>query len=189
MALAFGAQKTIENLIGSVVVVADRPVHVGDYCKFGTYEGTVIDIGIRSTRIRTLNRTIVTVPNGEFSALQIENFTARDMFWFLHNLFIKRTADLAEVERMIADLQGFLASHSLTNDEWNQVWIKELRQDCYVIEMRAYIPASGAQEFYDKQSQLILQVLKFLENYQVEHALPSQTVVLDDKNRLNQPDS
>ncbi len=189
LALAFGAQKTIENLIGSVVVVADRPVHVGDYCKFGTYEGTVIDIGIRSTRIRTLNRTIVTVPNGEFSALQIENFTARDMFWFLHNLFIKRTADLAEVERMIADLQGFLASHSLTNDEWNQVWIKELRQDCYVIEMRAYIPASGAQEFYDKQSQLILQVLKFLENYQVEHALPSQTVVLDDKNRLNQPDS
>lgn len=189
LVLAFGAQKTIENLIGSVVVVADRPVHVGDYCKFGTYEGTVIDIGIRSTRIRTLNRTIVTVPNGEFSALQIENFTARDMFWFLHNLFIKRTADLAEVERMIADLQGFLASHSLTNDEWNQVWIKELRQDCYVIEMRAYIPASGAQEFYDKQSQLILQVLKFLENYQVEHALPSQTVVLDDKNRLNQPDS
>lgn len=189
LALAFGAQKTIENLIGSVVVVADRPVHVGDYCKFGTYEGTVIDIGIRSTRIRTLNRTIVTVPNGEFSALQIENFTARDMFWFLHNLFIKRTADLAEVERMIADLQDFLASHSLTNDEWNQAWIKELRQDCYVIEMRAYIPASGAQEFYDKQSQLILQVLKFLENYQVEHALPSQTVVLDDKNRLNQSDS
>ncbi|UTO05729.1 mechanosensitive ion channel family protein [Moraxella sp. FZLJ2107] len=189
LALAFGAQKTIENLIGSVVVVADRPVHVGDYCKFGTYEGTVIDIGIRSTRIRTLNRTIVTVPNGEFSALQIENFTARDMFYFLHNLFIKRTADLVEVERMIADLQGFLASHTLTNDEWNQVWIKELRQDCYVIEMRAYIPASGAQDFYAKQTQLALAVLKFLENYQVEHALPSQTVVLDDKNRLNQPDS
>ncbi len=189
LALAFGAQKTIENLIGSVVVVADRPVHVGDYCKFGTYEGVVIDIGIRSTRIRTLNRTVVTVPNGEFSALQIENFTARDMFYFLHNLFIKRTADLAEVERMIADLQVFLASHSLTNDEWNQVWIKELRQDCYVIEMRAYINASGAQDFYAKQTQLALAVLKFLENYQVEHALPSQTVVLDDKNRLNQADS
>ena len=45
--------KTLENLIGSVVVVADRPVYVGDYCKFGIYEGTVIDIGIRSTRIRT----------------------------------------------------------------------------------------------------------------------------------------
>ena len=82
LALAFGAQKTIENLIGSVVVVADRPVHVGDYCRFGDMEGTVIDIGIRSSRIRTLNRTIVTLPNGEFSAMQIENYTARDMFYF-----------------------------------------------------------------------------------------------------------
>lgn len=188
LALAFGAQKTIENLIGSVVVVADRPVHVGDYCKFGVYEGTVIDIGIRSTRIRTLNRTIVTVPNGEFSALQIENFTARDMFWFLHELFIKRTADLAEVERMIVDLEEFLLKHELTNAEWTQVWLKQLRQDCYVIEMRAYINADGAQDFYAKQTQLVLRVLKFLENYQVEHALPSQSVVLDDKNHLNQAD-
>lgn len=179
LALAFGAQKTIENLIGSVVVVADRPVHVGDYCKFGTYEGTVIDIGIRSTRIRTLSRTIVTVPNGEFSALQIENFTARDMFYFLHDIFIKRNADLAEIERMIADLEAFLVNHELTNSEWNQVWIKALRQDCYVIEMRAYIEASGAQEFYAKQSQLIIQVLDFLKAYEVEHALPTQTVQVE----------
>ncbi|MEJ6068924.1 mechanosensitive ion channel family protein, partial [Psychrobacter sp. 16-Bac2893] len=64
LALALGAQKTIENLVGSVVVVADSPVRIGDYCKFGTYEGTVIDIGIRSSRVRTLTRTIVTVPNG-----------------------------------------------------------------------------------------------------------------------------
>lgn len=178
LALAFGAQKTLENLIGSVVVVADRPVYVGDYCKFGTYEGTVIDIGIRSTRIRTLNRTVVTVPNGEFSSLQIENFTARDMFYFLHDLFIKRTADLAEIERMITNLQEFLATHRLTNHEWNQVWIKQLRQECYVIEMRAYIDADGAQDFYAKQSVLILEILKFLESYHIEHALPSQSITV-----------
>ncbi|MFP3334728.1 mechanosensitive ion channel, partial [Pseudomonas sp. SIMBA_064] len=77
LALALGAQKTIENLVGSVVVVADSPVRIGDYCKFGTYEGTVIDIGIRSSRVRTLSRTIVTVPNGDFSSMQIENFTSR----------------------------------------------------------------------------------------------------------------
>ncbi|WP_064611199.1 mechanosensitive ion channel family protein [Moraxella catarrhalis] len=187
LALAFGAQKTIENLIGSVVVVADRPVHVGDYCKFGTYEGTVIDIGIRSTRIRTLNRTVVTVPNGEFSSLQIENFTARDMFYFLHDLFIKRTADLAEIERMITNLQEFLAAHRLTNYEWNQVWIKELRQDCYVIEMRAYIDADGAQDFYAKQTLLILEVLKFLEDYHIEHAMPSQAITITKNDDPNPP--
>ena len=64
LALALGAQKTVENLVGSVNVVADRPVEVGDFCKFGDISGTVEDIGIRSTKVRTSARTIVTVPNG-----------------------------------------------------------------------------------------------------------------------------
>ena len=74
LALALGAQKTIENLVGSVSLVADQPINVGDYCKFGSQEGTVEDIGIRSTRIRTSNRTLVTIPNGSFSSMSIENF-------------------------------------------------------------------------------------------------------------------
>ena len=82
LALALGAQKTVENLVGSVNVVADRPVEVGDFCKFGDVSGTVEDIGIRSTKVRTPARTIVTVPNGTFAAMQIENFSVRDQFLF-----------------------------------------------------------------------------------------------------------
>ena len=187
LALAFGAQKTIENLIGSVVVVADRPVHVGDYCRFGDMEGTVIDIGIRSSRIRTLNRTIVTLPNGEFSAMQIENYTARDMFYFLHHLYLKRDVNLDELGRMMSELKAFLLTHSHTNHEWTQVRISELRQDCFVVEIRCYITADDVRMFYDKQSELILDVLHEVEKYDVQHALPSQTVnvVQDDKDFLN----
>lgn len=176
LALAFGAQKTIENLIGSVVVVADRPIRVGDFCRFGDKEGFVIDIGIRSSRIRTLNRTIVTVPNGEFSAMQIENYTARDMFHFLHNLYLKRNADLAELGRFITELKSYLLTHPHTNHEWTQVRISELRQDCFVVEIRCYIKADDVRMFYDKQTELILDVLGQMANYKVEHALPSQTV-------------
>lgn len=182
IALAFGAQKTIENLIGSVVVVADRPVRVGDYCRFGTMEGWVIDIGIRSSRIRTLNRTIVTVPNGEFSAMQIENYTARDMFHFLHHLYLKRSAKAGEISQLIMDLQQFLRMHELTNDEWTQVRISELRQDCYVIEMRCYLPAPDVRAFYANQSALLIDVLEFVESYAVEHALPSQEIRLRSDN-------
>ena len=108
----FGAQKRLKISSVRLWWFADRPVYVGIIVNLVPYEGTVIDIGIRSTRIRTLNRTIVTVPNGEFSSLQIENFTARDMFYFLHDLFIKRTADLAEIERMITNLQRILGNAS-----------------------------------------------------------------------------
>ncbi|WP_227430587.1 mechanosensitive ion channel family protein [Psychrobacter sp. I-STPA6b] len=179
LALALGAQKMIENLVGSVVVVADQPVRVGDYCKFGDQEGTVVDIGIRSTRIRTLNRTVVTVPNGDFSSLRIENFAQRDMFSFLHNLYIKRTTDTAVLQQLIVGLNEFIDEHELTNSEWNQVRLAELRQDCFVIELRAYINAQGAADFYDKQTQLLLDVLAKVEAYGAEHALPVQQMLLD----------
>lgn len=181
LALAFGAQKTIENLIGSVVVVADRPVHVGDYCKFGAYEGVVIDIGIRSTRVRTLNRTVVTIPNGEFSALQIENYATRDMFHFLHYLYIKKSTDLALLSAMIEGLKQFLDNHTDTTNEWTQVRISELRQDCYVVEVRTYINTKNVVEFYDLQTKLILQVLQFVQDSGVEQALPSQTIELTEQ--------
>ena len=70
LALALGAQKTIENLVGSVTLITDQPVRVGDFCRVGDTIGTVEKIGMRSTRIRTLDRTIVTIPNGEFSSRQ-----------------------------------------------------------------------------------------------------------------------
>lgn len=176
LALAFGAQKTVENLIGSVVVVADRPVHVGDFCRFGTMEGTVIDIGIRSSRIRTLDRTIVTVPNGEFSAMQIENYTARDMFYFYHFLYLKRSASPDDMTKLIHELQLFLENHVYVNDEWTLVRISELRQDCFVVEVRCYVDASDIKSFYKKQTELIIDMLNEIKNHNVEHALPSQEV-------------
>ncbi|WP_422546981.1 mechanosensitive ion channel family protein [Psychrobacter glacincola] len=178
LALALGAQKTIENLVGSVVVVADSPVRIGDYCKFGTYEGTVIDIGIRSSRVRTLTRTIVTVPNGDFSSMQIENFTSRDMFRFLHQLYIKRTADIDVVFKMVKHLDKFLDEHELTNQEWNQVNILELRQDCYIIQLQAYINVTGIIEFYEKQDVLFVDILMQVRQYDVEHALPTQQLIV-----------
>lgn len=179
LALALGAQKTIENLVGSVVVVADSPVRIGDYCKFGTYEGTVVDIGIRSSRVRTLSRTIVTVPNGDFSSMQIENFTSRDMFRFFHQLYLKRTADIEVVFKMVKDLDEFLDEHYLTNQEWNQVNILELRQDCYVIQLQAYVNANDVMEFYDKQNVIFVDVLTQVAKYKVEHALPTQQLIVN----------
>lgn len=179
LALAFGAQKTIENLIGSVVVVADRPIHVGDFCRFGDKEGHVVDIGIRSSRIRTLDRTIVTVPNGEFSAMQIENYTARDMYHFLHYLYLQRDASPNELKKLTAGLKAYLLTHPHTNHEWTQVRLSELRQDCFVVEIRCYVVADNVRMFYDKQSELMVDVLLEVENYAVKHALPSQSIQLN----------
>ncbi len=186
LALALGAQKTVENLVGSVVVVADRPVRVGDYIKFGKYDGIVQEIGIRSTRIRTFERSIVTIPNGEFASMQIENFTAKDMFRFLHLLHIKRNCKAELIHKMLRELDKFLNEHYLTNQEWNQVRIAELRQDCYVIECQAYISANGMREFFDKQNVVLIDLLKEVDKYDIEHALPTQQILLKNNDKMEE---
>ena len=74
IALAFGAQKTIENLFGSISLAADQPFRVGDFVKVEDFTGNVERIGMRSTQIRTLDRTLVTLPNGKLADMRIEDF-------------------------------------------------------------------------------------------------------------------
>ena len=90
LALAFSLQKTLENLFGGISMISDRPMRIGDICKFGDVFGTVKDIGLRSTRIRTFDRTIVTIPNAQVSTMNLENFTLRDKFWFHPIISLRR---------------------------------------------------------------------------------------------------
>src|SRR5260370_35338036 len=90
LAIALAAQKTIENLVGGISVIGDRPVLVGDVCHFGDRTGEVMHIGLRSTRIRTADRTIISVPNGQFSSIALENISGRDKIWFHPTLNLRR---------------------------------------------------------------------------------------------------
>ena len=90
VAVALAAQKSVENLFGGVTLYADQPVRVGDICRFDGRLGTVEEIGLRSTRLRTLDRTIVTVPNADFSNMHLENYTQRDKIWTtIHRLALR----------------------------------------------------------------------------------------------------
>ncbi|MEC7930752.1 MAG: mechanosensitive ion channel family protein, partial [Pseudomonadota bacterium] len=111
IALALGAQKTVENLVGSVTVIADRPMEVGDFVKVGDVVGTVEDVGIRSTRIRTNDRTLVTIPNGDLSARQIENFAARDRYLFNPVIGVEYSLSAAKLREAISIVQQVLTDH------------------------------------------------------------------------------
>lgn len=82
IAVALAAQPTLQNLLSGFTLYADRPISVGDFCRFGDKMGTVESIGLRSTRIRTLDRTVISVPNSQFLDMELENFAHRDRFLF-----------------------------------------------------------------------------------------------------------
>ena len=113
LAVALAAQKTIENLFGAVALISDRPVLVGDFCQFGTLTGTVEDIGLRSTRIRTNDRSMVTIPNSSFSTMTIENFSRRDRIWFHPTLRLRRDTAPEKVSEMMAATIAVLKDHPM----------------------------------------------------------------------------
>ena len=113
IAIALAAQQTIANIFGGVSVIGDHPVSIGDFGKFGDIIGTVEDIGMRSTQVRTLSRTIVSVPNSAFAAANLENYSLRDKILFNPTLQIKRSTPDEEVWHLIDGLHKALEGHRL----------------------------------------------------------------------------
>lgn len=178
IALALGAQKTVENFVGSVTLIADQPVRVGDFCKVGDVVGTVEQIGMRSTQIRTNDRTVVTIPNGEFSSLKIENFFHRDRFWF-HPVFrIRFDATPDQIRYLLVELRAILYAHPKVDPSSARVRFIEIGTDAFKLEVFSYILAADADRFLEIQEDIYLRMMDVVASSGTGFALSSQTVYL-----------
>jgi MscS family membrane protein len=178
LAVAFAAQKSLENLFGGISVLSDRAIRVGDYVRIGTLAGTVEDIGLRSTRIRTLERTVVSVPNGLLSSQNLENFALRDMFWFhpILNLRYETTPD--QLRAVLADLRTMLYSHSKVRQDGARVRLIEFGGSSLDIEIFSYVEAVDFNEFLAIKEDLMLRIMDIIHAAGTGFAFPSQTVYL-----------
>ncbi|WP_415836470.1 mechanosensitive ion channel family protein [Palleronia rufa] len=178
LAFAFGAQKLVENLIGSVTLIADRPVRVGDFCRFGETLGTVEEIGIRSTKIRTLGRTIVTVPNGEFSSLHLENFTRRDVFHFHHTIGVRYETSPDQMRELLWRLRQMLLERPSVDADPARVRFISFAAYSLDVEIFAYIHAEDWNGYLEIQEAPMLDCMDIVEMCRTGFAFPSQTVYL-----------
>jgi len=176
IALALGAQKTVENLVGGLSLIADRPMRVGDFCRVGDIVGTVEDIGMRSTRIRTLDRTIITVPNGELSAQKIENFAQRDRFWFHPLLRLRYDTSPDQIRYLLVEIRALLYAHPRVNPNPARVRFVGLDATSLDLEVFAYLDAKDGDEFLEIQEDLFLRIMETVEKSGTGFALPAQTV-------------
>src|SRR3954454_17731870 len=115
IAVALAAQKTLENVIAGISLIADHAVHVGDTLKLGDIVGTVEDVGLRSTRIRTMDRTVVSVPNSQIANMSLETLSARDKFWFHPLVGLRYETTPAQLRSVVTNLRSHLANHRLVD--------------------------------------------------------------------------
>jgi MscS family membrane protein len=110
VAIAFAAQKTLENVLGAMAIAGDRPFQIGDFVAIGQDTGMVEDVGLRSTRMRTLARTLVTIPNGVVVSGRVENFAARDQILFNPTLRLAYGTSAAQLTLILDDIKRLLAA-------------------------------------------------------------------------------
>jgi MscS family membrane protein len=178
LAVALGAQKLFENLIGSLTLIADRPMRIGDFGRFGDTLGTVEEIGIRSTRIRTLNRTVLTIPNGQLSAESIENYTQRDRYWFHPVLNLRYETSPDQMRYVLQALRTMLAEHVKVDTTSARVRLISLGAHSLDIEIFAYIIAWDYAGFLEIQEDLLLRCMDIVAASGTGFAFPSQTLYL-----------
>ena len=178
LAIGFGAQKTIENLFGGVSVLGDEVFRVGDVCRFGDRTGVVEDIGLRSTRIRTDERTLVAIPNGTVATINLENLSRRDKILFKTNLGLRPESKADHVRFVLAEFRRLLYSHPKVETKTVRVRLTDIAGASLSVEVVAYILTQDFNEFAAVREDLLLRMMDVMEDSGGGLALPSQTLYL-----------
>lgn len=180
IAVALAAQKTLENVIGGFSLVFDKALRVGDVLRLGDVVGTVDQIGLRSTRIRTMDRTVISVPNGQISTVNIETLSVRDKFWFRHVVGLRYETTPAQIRAIVKEMRDLLARQP--EADLDSVRVRFLRLGAFSldIELFVYFFATDWNRFLEIQETLLLQVMEIVERAGTQIAFPSQTLHLAD---------
>jgi MscS family membrane protein len=178
IAVALAAQKTLENVIGGISLITDQAVRVGDFLKLGDISGTVEDVGLRSTRIRTLDRTLISVPNGQIATMSIETLSARDRFWFHPVVGLRYETTSAQLGSVIAGIRKLLIEHSRVDPASVRVRFLRLGASSLDVETFAYVLAPDWNAFLAIQEELLFGIINIVHQAGAGIAFPSQTLYL-----------
>jgi MscS family membrane protein len=176
LALALAAQKTVENLFGAFSIGVDQPFRVGDTVKVEDFQATVERIGLRSTRFRTLERTIVTIPNGKLADSRIESYTARDRLRFATIIGLVYGTSEAQVRQVLDGFQRVLKAQPKLFPEGVTVLLRGLGASSLDIEVAAQFQTEDYAEFQAIRQEVLLQFLRVVEEAGTALAFPTQTV-------------
>ena len=174
VAVALASQKSLENLFGAVTLFTSRPVKVGDFCRFGSEIGTIEEIGLRATRIRTLDRTVITVANAEFANLHLDNFSARDRFWYHPTLQLRYETTPDQIRYILIEVRKMLYAHPKILAEPLHVRFMNFGAYSLDVEVFAYIGVTDYEESLEVAEDLNLRVMDVVNAAGTDFAFPSE---------------
>jgi len=176
LAVALAIRPTLENLIGGLILYADRPVRVGDYCKFSDYVGTVENIGVRSTKLRALDRTLISVPNAKLADMEIVNWAHCDQMLINTTIGLRYETKPDQLRHIIATIREMLYAHPKVDNETVRVRFAGFGASSLDINIRIYLLTREWNEYYAIQEDVFLRVSEIVDQSGTGFAFPSRTV-------------
>ena len=178
IAIAFAAQKTLENLFGGISLLGDEVIHVGDICRFGDRTGTVEDISLRSTRIRTPERTELSIPNGSLATMNVENLSRRDKILFNTKLGLRYETSPDQLRYLLAQIRRLFYEHPKVETDGARIRFIGYDNGALILEVFCYVLTRDGAEFLTIQEDLLLRIMDIIQASGTSLAFPTRTVHL-----------
>jgi MscS family membrane protein len=176
IAVALAAQKSLENLIGAFTLAVDQPFREGDFVRVENFVGTVENIGMRSTRIRTLDRTVITIPNGKLSEMRLETFAARDRIRLSFTFGVTYGTSEPSLRQILDETERVLRDHPKIWPEGISVRLVQFGETALMIEVGCWFNTAEWDEFALIRQAILLEYVAIVERAGARFALPARII-------------
>lgn len=176
LAVALAAKDTLANIFGSVTVLADRPFQIGDWVVFGDVEGTVEEVGFRSTRIRTFYDSLITVPNSNLTNKAVDNYGCRRYRRFSTHLSIAYDTPAEKVEAFCEGIRQLILAYRWTRKDYFHVYLNQMGASSLEILLYVFWDVPSWNDELNERHRLLLDILRLGRKLGVEFAYPTQTL-------------
>jgi len=180
LALALAAQDTVKNFFGSMMIFIDKPFQIGDWIMAENVDGTVEEVGFRSTRIRTFENSLITIPNGTLANISIDNMGMRIFRRFKTHLTITYDTPPDKIEMFIEGLRGIIKTHPSTRKDYFIVELNEFGASSINILFQIYFTAPDYPTEARYRHEILLSIMKLAEKLGVRWAFPTQTLFIEE---------
>ena len=179
LAVALALQKPIEDMMGALSIFSQAPIRVGDLCKYGTVLGTIEDIGLRTTRVRTLTNTVVSIPNSLLAADKIENLSYRTKIRYWPTLRLRYDTTAEQIREVSKRILAMLTQHDRIYDEPLRVRFTDFDDDAILIKIHSFLRTTDFTESLEIAEELNLGVMEIVQTAGARFALPGKSIYLE----------
>ncbi len=176
LAFALAAQDTIKNLFGSIMIFVDRPFQVGDWIISPGIEGTVEEVGFRSTRVRTFYNSVTSIPNGKLADQAVDNMGVRIFRRFKTNIALTYDTPPEKIEVFIKELKELVKNHPKTRKDYFEIHMNEMADFSLNILFYIFFEVPSWTEELEARHEILLSILKLGKKIGIEFAFPTQTL-------------